>query len=471
MTGVGDPDISYFGGHNCVDDDWITIDTADSLGVFLGESNNLSPYVGQATSNPIYWTGTLIEHSPLTIGTDASDPVGGEVTVSIAAATEDCPPVVACTPCLLPDEDLCLAWTNSSTGPDNTALIYDPLTETWSSDCVEYATGKSLRVTISCTDGIFEIVVEHSATSASCEDVVSYSLSGGDLVFGSANCDLIDLIYDVADASTLRTSYGFGTFEITRGPCEPLACEPCDIPKRDLCLYWVNQTTGDAFAKFEFIAPDTWDTGCIGYTDGRSIRAILTCAGGSWDLVIFGDQDHSDCSTADPYTIDDGDLILGDYSCDGPFSVTYTVQLLRALWTKMGFTSFTIADGPCPPPDSCDPCELPDGDMYVTLENETETTGSALDYYGSYWIAPCTAWGDGAWSVLLKCDGGDLSLEVVYNNVRPSCNPASVGFAKGRLGDGLTLDEYTCTPLVLTFTVDPGTPLHNNGLRTVTVTL
>jgi hypothetical protein len=122
-----------------------------------------------------------------------------------------------------------------------------------------------------------------------------------------------------------------------------LPCSPCNIPKHNLTLSWINSLIGNGSATLTYThAPASWTSGC-----SHGLQFKLLCTGGQVELrVIYwtsgacpGPGQIQYCSNlrAMPFG-----LTISSYTCS-PFSVTFlTTSGGCPAITSSGYTQFTI---------------------------------------------------------------------------------------------------------------------------------
>jgi hypothetical protein len=126
------------------------------------------------------------------------------------------------------------------------------------------------------------------------------------------------------------------------GCANELACSPCNIPKNNLTVSWVNPIIGNGSTTLTYTAPDTWISGC---TNGLIYQ--LSCLA---NVLVFKACYHSGagctgtqtcCSSSGtaPFT-----LLLSTYTCT-PFSLTYATSSTGCpTLFSSGYTSFTVTN-------------------------------------------------------------------------------------------------------------------------------
>ncbi len=139
---------------------------------------------------------------------------------------------------------------------------------------------------------------------------------------------------------------GIGSPCCCGGSVPTYPCGPCNIPKANLTLSWVNTLVignGSTTLTYSSVGP-SWASGCV-----HGLKYSFACTSGTDELrVTFwtsgacpGPGQTSFCSNllAAPFT-----LVLFSHTCS-PFSMTYHIDALGVdcpVISSSGYTSFTV---------------------------------------------------------------------------------------------------------------------------------
>ena len=121
-----------------------------------------------------------------------------------------------------------------------------------------------------------------------------------------------------------------------------VTCSPCNLPKNNLTLHWVNAFFGNGSATLVYTAPGSWSTGCVTPT---GIGFTLACSGGAIVMTatyylsgVCPSGQAQSCPGAG------GTLPIASYTCS-PLSLVYNVDGSNCpVLYGNGYTSFTITN-------------------------------------------------------------------------------------------------------------------------------